>query len=418
MINSIFQYFEKIKQFNQEAKLFLMTIFIAQFLNGGYQVIFNLYLDTLGYNSSFIGSVASIRLIVGALLGIPLGILATKLGYKKSLLIVGLITSFSLFGITTIQSKTTVILFSILWGIGLILRGILNAPFLSKYSNPEERSHLFGLAFSLQTLAAMLGNFLGGSISSTFQNHFSYTTSYQYTLIFFTLISILSLIPIFLMKPESNKVKNDGQTSLKKVIKIAKTSEIRSFILYSILIGTGAGLIVPLFNIFLRLRLNSSDFQIGTLLSLTQIATSLGCLLTPYLINLFGKSRAVVLCQLVSIPFLIIVGGVSYFPIVAIAYFFRSSLMNMVNPIIASASMEITNERDQPAVSSLIRTFRTLGRGSGVYLSGIFLAGENYLMPFILTCILYFSGSLIFYFTLKSNPKMKADNAQTTSLFS
>ncbi|AZR72453.1 hypothetical protein BBF96_03065 [Anoxybacter fermentans] len=406
MKKGIVQYLQKIKFFNREAKLFLITSFIIHLLNGGYQVIFNLYLNSLDYQSDFIGTVASVRLIVGALLGIPLGIMTTRLGYRKTLLISGFMAITSIFGLANTDSKALIFIFSTLWGITFVLFGIITAPFLAHYSSLEERAHLFSLNFSLHMWAAMLGSFLGGSITESFQNLFNILSSYKYTLNLFGLISIVALIPIFFLQPDKGTNQNKFSEVLKNVIKISKYHDIRNFLIYSLMIGTGAGLVVPLFNIFLRIRLEATDFQIGLLISLTQIATSVGSLFTPYLVGLLGQLYAVVVLQFLSIPFLIIVGGVPYLPIVSVAYFLRTSLMNMVNPIIEAVSMQVVHEDERAAASSLIRTIRSFGRGIGVYLSGIILANGNYLLPFILTCILYLSGSLIFYFSFRFNPDL------------
>lgn len=405
MKDGLLAYFQKIKRFDREAKLFLLTVFLFNLLNGGYQVIFNLYLNSLGYQSDFIGTVASVRLIIGAFLGIPLGILATRIGYRKTLLMIGVMIIISVFGIANTDSKYLLFLFSILWGITFVLRGIMTAPFLARYSNPEERSHLFGFSFSLQLWSSMLGSFIGGSLTTGLQNFVTVQSSYQYTFFIYAIIAVLGLIPIYLLRPDPG-TRQSRQGILHTVLKISKYSTVRCFILYGILIGLGAGLVIPLFNIFLRLRLEASDFQIGLLLSLTQIATSVGCLLTPYLVKLFGQSRSVLVSQLLSIPFLLIIGGVPYFPVVAIAYFLRTSLMNMVNPIVESVSMQLVKEEERAAASSLIRTFRSLGRGTGVYLSGILLTSGNYLIPFSLTCFLYLIGSLVFYFSFRTNPNL------------
>ncbi len=405
MKNGLIDYIQKIKSFNREAKLFLLTVVLTQLLNGGYQVVFNLYLNSLGYQSDFIGTVESVRLISGAVLGIPLGIMASRIGYRKTLIAISLIASVSIFGIANSSSQHLIFIFSIFWGIAFVLRGILTAPFLARYSNIEDRNYLFGLTFSLQMWSSMLGSFMGGSLTTGLQNIVTAQASYRYTFNLYAIIASMVLIPVLMLRrDDSNKQSRKGL--LNNVIKIAKYPNVRIFVLYSILIGTGAGLVVPLFNIFLRLRLNASDFQIGTLISLTQIATSVGCLLTPYLIKLFGQNRSVVISQLLSVPFLIIVGGVPYFPVVAISYFLRSSLMNMVNPIVESVSMQVVNEDERAAASSLIRTFRSFGRGSGVYLSGLLLASGNYLLPFILTCFLYFTGSMVFYFGFRSHPNL------------
>lgn len=405
MKNGFLEYFQKIKLFDREAKLFLLIVFLFNLLNGGYQVIFNLYLDSLGYQSDFIGTIASVRLIIGAFLGIPLGIMATRIGYRKTLILLGLMISISVFGVANTNSKYLLFIFSILWGNTFVLMGIITAPFLARNSNIEERNHLFGFTFSLQLWSSMLGSFIGGSLTTGLQTLFTIQNSYRYTFNLYALIAILSLIPIYLLRSDRGTNENSKRI-LHDVLKIAKYSPIRRFILYSVLIGLGAGLVIPLFNIFLRLRLGASDFQIGLLMSFTRIATSVGCLLTPYLVKLFGQSRSVLASQLLSIPFLLIIGGIPYFPVVAIAYFLRTSLMNMVNPIVESVSMQVVGEDERSAASSLIRTFRTFGRGTGVYLSGILLTSGSYLIPFILTCLLYLIGSLVFYFSFRKNPNL------------
>lgn len=411
MKNGIVSYFQKVKTFHREAKLFLITVFIFFLLNGGYQVVFNLYLNAMGYGSDFIGGVASMRLIVGAILGIPLGVIATRYGYKKILIATGTIAIFSIvglanthilvekFSLTQTVSENLIRLFSIFWGLAFSLFGIINAPFIARYSDDHDRAYLFGFKASLQMWAMMLGSFLGGTLAQSFKLMFDSLQAYQVTLNIFSLVAFASIVPIYYLRPDQGNDQGNFMEVLKTVGNATRHSNVRRLLMYSILIGTGAGLIVPLFNIFLLERLHATDFQIGTLISLTQIATSLGCLMTPYLIRTFGQTRAVVASQILSIPFLLIVGGVPFFPVVCVAYFFRTSLMNMVNPIVDSVSMEVVSEEERAATSSLIRTIRSFGRGVGVYLSGMIMAGGNYLLPYILTCCFYLSGSLILHFS-------------------
>lgn len=411
MTNGIVTYFQKVKTFHREAKLFLITAFIFFLLNGGYQVVFNLYLNAMGYGSDFIGGVASLRLIVGAILGIPLGVIATRYGYKKILIAIGVIAIFSIIGLanthilvekfslTQAISENLIRFFSVFWGLAFSLFGIINAPFLASYSDDHDRDYLFGFKASLQTWAMMLGSFLGGTLAQSFKFMLDSLQAYQITLNIFSLIAFTSIIPIFFLRTDQGSNQGSFIEVLKTVGNTTRHSNVRRLLMYSILIGTGAGLIIPLFNIFLHERLQATDFQIGTLISLTQIATSLGCLLTPYLIRTFGQTRSVVASQILSIPFLLIVGGVPFFPVVCVAYFFRTTLMNMVNPIVDSVSMKVVSEEERAATSSLIRTIRSFGRGVGVYLSGVIMADGNYLLPYILTCCFYLSGSLILHFS-------------------
>lgn len=405
-MKAIAQYLQKIKSFEREAKLFLITSFVLQFLNGGYQVVYNLYLSALGYESDFIGMVGSIRLVVGALVAIPLGIMTTRIGYRRSLWITGIIIVFSIFGLANTNSQFLIFTLSIVWGLAFVLRGILTAPFLSSHSTLAERAHLFGVTFSLHMWAGMLGNFLGGSLTESLQHVFGTVGAYQSALNFFGVVSLLGMIPIFFLKPDQRVKDEKFSAILQNVGRVARNREVISLLIYNALIGTGAGLVVPLFNIFLRMRLQASDFQIGTLMSMTQIATSIGCLLTPTLIRMFGQSMAVVASQFLSIPFLIVVGGVPNFTIVGAAYLLRHSFMNMVNPIIDSVGMQVVSKEDRPTASSLIQTINNMGRGAGMFLSGIMFANGKYLLPYIITCGLYLSGSLVFYFSFRERNRV------------
>jgi predicted MFS family arabinose efflux permease len=75
--------------------------------------------------------------------------------------------------------------------------------------------------------------------------------------------------------------------------------------------------------------------------------------------------------------------------------------MNMVNPIVSSVGMQVVSKEDRPTASSLIQTVNNMGRGAGMYLSGMMFANGKYLLPYIITCGLYLSGSLVFYFSFR-----------------
>lgn len=406
MKDSLFQYFKKAKKFNREAKLFLISSFIVFLVSGGYRVIFNLYLNSLGYNSDFIGKVNSIRLIVGAALGIPLGVLATRFGNRKVLLIEGFIILASIFGMAISSSGFFLVVFSTCWGIAFVLHAIITPPFLAGHSSEKDRAHLFGLNFFLRMWAAVLGSFLGGWIADSLKNIFPHILSYKYSLSAFGVLAIGALIPIFLLESDEGNKEGEFFHVVKEVVKVSRYRDVRNFMIYSVMIGAGAGLVVPLFNIFLKLKLGASDLQIGSLMSITQVATSFGGLFTPHLVSIFGQLQAVSIFQILSIPFLIVVGTVPSFAIVSVAYFFRTSFMNMVNPVLETISMQVISEDDRPAASSLIRTIRSFGRGIGVYLSGTIMATGNYILPFILTCSLYLAASLYFYFSFRTSSNL------------
>ena len=81
-------YFNNIKNFNRNIKLYLLTLFIINLGFGAFQADFNLYVLAMGMTPAFLGIILSLTPFADAIAAIPVGFLAEKIGFKHALLFV------------------------------------------------------------------------------------------------------------------------------------------------------------------------------------------------------------------------------------------------------------------------------------------------------------------------------------------
>jgi predicted MFS family arabinose efflux permease len=92
--------------------------------------------------------------------------------------------------------------------------------------------------------------------------------------------------------------------------------------------------------------------------------------------------------------------------VVAIAFFLRSSLMNMGQPLIRNISMEIAQDHHRPLMSAMRAMMNNLTRALGIYVGGWLMGTYTYNTPYAFTIVFYMIGTLIF-FTLFKNKILK-----------
>ena len=395
-------YYHNLSTATRNSKLFLLSCFFVFLGRGALRVIFNLYVQTLGYSEQFIGSLNSVKFIVAGIIAIPSAILATRIGYKKTLIFAGGLGCLTIVGIALSTTKNFLMIFNILWGISRIVLMVVTAPFIVKNSRPEERSHLFGINFAMIMITGMISKSTTGYIVSYLKTIFNSVLSYRITIFGIMVVTFIGLIPIFFLKEkpiiDKEKIK-DLLNNLRDFVTGDKN--IKKLIIFSTFIGVGAGMIVPLFNIFLHNKLAATDSQIGMIMALANIATAIGCLATPFLIKQIGKIKTIFIPQMISIIFLLMIAFFGNIYLVGMAFCLRMAFMNMANPVIQNFSMELVPEIEQANTSSIMRSVRRIGRGIGSFFSGIFLGSQMYVVPFIITAILYMTASFFFIYVFR-----------------
>ena len=95
---------------------------------------------------------------------------------------------------------------------------------------------------------------------------------------------------------------------------------IGQFIVTQLLIGLGSGLVVPYLNLYFTNRFAVSLSGMSILIALGQIMTIVSMLIGPTLAAKVGSVRAVVIFQVLSLPFLLFTGFTNLLFIASVSF--------------------------------------------------------------------------------------------------
>jgi MFS family permease len=383
-------------RFNRNTKLFLLSTLLYGFSFSVWELFFNLYILSLGFNNDVLGLIRSANPLAALILGLPLGLLSDRIGRRVSM-IIGLGVCFigMIFQVHLLNSFI-IFLFGLVQGAGLMLYRVAQSPFIMSNSKPNNQAMIFSLNFGLVTIASMIGNLAAGQMPDVLQRWLGIVegtaASYQWVITAGILLAITSLIPIFLISKQDNPILKPGTFLSPKAMirKITARPLARQLALINLIMGFGAAILIPYLNVFLRDKFNISNTLLGLLFSLSSLLVFVGSLMGPWLIRI-TRSRIIptVATQSASIIFLITLGFSPVLWFSAISMLLRTVLMQMSSPLLENFTMLITPSEDQAAISSVRGVGWQAGQAVGIFISGLVQTRFGFSPLFITTSLCY-----------------------------
>ncbi|GAM14347.1 MFS transporter [Mesobacillus selenatarsenatis] len=404
----------QIKTYNRNIRLTFVANILTQVGLGIFMVIYNFYIRELGYNELVNGKVIAMTSLATALILIPAGILSDKTGRKKLMLYGAVGTGLILFTRSIVESQSLLILFAFGTGLASAFIQVSIIPWLAENSKPEQRVHLFSIHFAVMTGANVIGSLLGGILTDLFGMMIPGLESIRYTLIIGSLLFMAALIPI--MKLNENRQPRISASDTKEKTKgIPHKASFKIILLFAVaqlMIGFGAGLVIPYLNLYFADRFMASNSLIGLVISLGQGATAVAMIIGPMVVRRLGEVRAVVVLQMLSLPFLLLTAYTQNFWLAALGFLFRQALMNAGNPIQMSLMMSKVDDSMKGLANSVNQMVFNLGWAvMGPVSTGIVLKYGSYwgyATVFSITAGLYLVGSTYFFIVFKSMDKPKS----------
>jgi predicted MFS family arabinose efflux permease len=161
----------------------------------------------------------------------------------------------------------------------------------------------------------------------------------------------------------------------------------------------------------------ASNSLIGLVISLGQGATAIAMIIGPMVVRRLGEVKAVVVLQLMSLPFLLLTAYTQQFWLAALGFLFRQALMNAGNPIQMSLMMSKVDDSMKGLANSVNQMVFNLGWAiMGPVSTGIVLKYGSYwgyATVFTITAGLYLIGSTYFFVVFKSMNKTKTAMVKT-----
>ena len=395
------EYLETTARFSANARRFLFATFLAWIGLSVSQVVFNLYLVSGGYAEDFVGAVSSMQGVGMACCALPAGWAADRFG-RRILLLAGSFTiALALFLRALSLEPATLYAATFLLGAGQAMITIVASPFMSENSREYERTHLFSMQFVVVLLGGIVGNLLGGELPGVLETRAlasSPLVAFRGTLIVGAALSLTALLPLLNVRERRRGTRAGHEPVRGRDHK----GLLGRLALNFALLGIGAGLIMPFFNLYFARRYHASTSQIGVWFSVSQVITLAATLLGPLIAKRIGKLRAITALQLLSLPFLVTLGFETTLMVSVLAFWGRSAFMQMSSPLINSYAMDALPPSLRARAHGLNNMLWYLGWAASSLLAGQVIARLGWAYPYYLTALFYGVATLTFWLNFRA----------------
>jgi MFS family permease len=390
------EFLEAARSFSRPARFYLGAEFLMWTAHGIFAVLFNLYLVEAGGSERFVGravSSSAFGLVVAAL---PAGWLADRWGRRRTLLLGVLLEAVGHIVRALWLAEPVVLGAGFVTGLGQAFFQIAAAPFLTDHSTPRERTHLFSTFFASALLAGVVGNALGGALPPAVRAlvpGLGLFEAYRVALLAGALLAAAAALPLMALRglAEPRHAHEDAPPpphEEKRLWPIA---------LNSLLLGSGAGLVIPFMNLYFHNRFAVTSADIGLYFSIAQVFTAIASLAAPAIGARFGRLRTAVASELLSLPFLLTLGTENHLPVAVAAFWVRATLMQAATPLLQAYVMEVLPPALRARSSSLNNMVWNLGWAVSSSVAGLIIERFGYSTPFYITATLYATAAITFY---------------------
>ena len=381
--------------FNTNVRLFLAQTFITGIYSGIYGVVFNLYVLHMGFDTGFLGLLLSVTLLASALASIPAGMLCDRFNHKAILVIFGLLSIVTMLPLFVSSSPVVLLVSAAVSGIFGQISLVCATPFLTENCEKGGMTHVFSASSALAWAASVIGFAAGGVLPYLWPYLQVSGDKYRLTMLFsLVLLAVGWTMLLFLKGEQAHQPPELQRTSLN----LKPSTVVLKFMLISVIIGAGSGMIVPYFNVYFTKIVHASVFGTGLVFAVASMFMVAGFIAIPWLSGKIGRARSAVLTQIASLPFLMLLAITSSFLVASSAYIMRMLLMNMAAPATTSLQMEVIRPEERGYAVGLMSMGQSFAIAASTYASGLLMAGDNYTLPFMITCMSYIAAAGLMYY--------------------
>lgn len=406
-------YIRKLRQFSRNAWLVLVYSFFTGLVFGVFRFLFNFYVLSLGpeYTESFLGTLQSLASLAAVAMAVPAAWLAERYSQKRIMVVTGLLAIVGLVGIVGLPYRWSLIAFNMLISLSFSVRQVAMAPFLMQNTGRDERQWVFSFNFGIMTTSMFFGNLLGGNLPTWLGATASVgptdTLAYQLALVSMTIIGLLAVVPVTLIRMPP--VDPDRVVELPWTLLGQHWRTLFKFVVPQLIIGLGAGLMMPFMNVYFRNVYDRPDPTISIVFAIGGLGMAVAQFAGPPVADRIGKINTVVLTQALSIPFLLTLGLGAYivpsglgsagvwFVVAGVAYIFRLALMNASNPVYQTFTLEHVPDNVQALAMSLNSLTFQFGWFVMPNLSGYLQTryGEYGFVPIFIMVVMFYVTAIV-----------------------
>jgi len=371
---------------------------------GMYALVLNLHLLSQGLKADQVGTLASIGILIMGVSAIPVSLLANRLGRKRLLAVGAAFVAAGSLTYAVSESFGYFLIAQTLVSVGLTLVETTEVQLLFRYcANRKEETRAYSLMFAVFTAFTGAGMLAAGYLAGGGGDGGAYGTPLLLAAAILLSLGVLRAAWLPSEKrrdaaedkitappggaPQETRVPSCESAETPATAKIGLRRKLWLFAFFLALISGSLALTGSFLNVIVKFRLDWTDGSVSQLLAANGLILFVCSLLTPYLIERFGRNIAIVavfasnlllfallyaqLPELLFVPLFLLRGGGT----------------TMLSNLLDSQLMSAFSDRERNLFAGIRSVFRSAGSSGATYAAGWILAGEDYRLPFLLTAV-------------------------------
>lgn len=273
-------------------------------------ILLNFYLVSIGYDTATISLVQSLPRLSGFLIGLPIGLIANRVGKRNLILLstAGLALAVATTALT--QSLLVIAISRLLWGACFGANQVVKPPFMVTLTDRSEHTAQFSYHNLVAMFAVAIGSALGGLLPLVASQLLPIAgagelapaempLAYRASIMVAALLLLLSNLPILALR----RVSAAGEALRGARLGAWRAAPWRRLLRLTFplfVFGLSGGLTFPFFNLIFRDLFGIADSAVGAVIGLGWLAMGLAPLLNPAWEALLGRAGALSALMMVS----------------------------------------------------------------------------------------------------------------------
>jgi len=396
---------------SNQAKMCLIALLFNGFGNGIFNVVFQLYLTSLGFDSTDLGTIIMMNPLGAALLTVPAGILADRYG-KKNVMLGGL--SISGLAIILILTTKTIEMFM----ASFLLIGLSNATFVvltplySSFFDKDDMDRAFGLMGFLNIITMSMGS-LFGFIPPMLVSKHGYSLQHSYWTMLVIAAGFITIQAPFYLMALRGVVEPNREGGFR--FKLKSIGVVAKFFFISMVGVIGFGVFFSLFPYYVNKKFGIESDALGTLLFVSNLVSAGFNAAAPRVSQKLGTLNTITAGICLATPFYLMIPLAPNFTWVSTLYVGRLGFRTMADPLTSSFFMRLLHD-DEKATANSIRMMAFQGGNiAAPWLGGQLMEKTSMDFPVYLGTVLYVVFAASFYFLLKNEKEKEIETIESPS---
>lgn len=397
--------FSAYSEFSINIKLLILLSFAGGIGGGMTWFMLSLYMQSVGFSLQNIGWMGGVGGLATTLTYLVTPFIGNTIGKKNTLYIGYGFVVLSAGLLLIMVNLPLYIISSIIGGIGSALAGPTFITVLSNMCNKRVSKYAFSFQSFSQQIGMAIGTVMGGVLPSSIMQLFllNIAQGFWWSIFISIVINSTQLLVLLFTRVEN------GIKIAHFSFKIKEPRLIGKFAVTNMLIGLGAGLVIPWFPIFFTNKYFLPHYpnfdtayavalpQVSVIMTISSVIMSFSFLVAPFFAEKFGQVKLIVCSQAISVLFLFLIPFSPFFAMAALLYIVRTILMMVSSPISTSFMMTTVKPVDKTNANAVTMFAWNASWSLSYFLGGYIWETFPDYVPFMLCSLFYLSSFVLYY---------------------